>query len=479
LTIDHGELMLGDGGLLLNGDLVVTGGAEAVFGPEGLTVSGTASLSGDAELTQTSGAAEIGGDLDMSDAVRLIQGTEPLVVGGHVNVGSGTLIESLPMEEGADYRVAIEATSMLVDAGASISTVGKGYPAKTWLGWQTRELGNTMGGSHGGHGARGSNTNQEITVNPAYGTLADPNEAGAGGAAGAGGGVIRLEIADTLTVHGTITAKGAGSAGAGAGGSVSIRAAILTGDGAISADGGDYNSSSYGGGGGGRIAVLDYTLLAGAFAIANIPEDTFGVRAQGGDGGGCYDGAAGTVYLRALGATHGSLLIDNGARCVQTTTTTELPAVVPGVIGAGQLTSQTLTEPGATWEQDVWNGSWLTPNRDEGASTLADNTVFSLVDHGDDYLTVAEGDMTQVASAGDRYGTLYQFENLEVRRKGNLTSHADVLVNSGDLGSDDDVTFVLPSDCTLDVSILDLQGVTTLDGSPVVEALLCSGCNAP
>ena len=319
----------------------------------------------------------------------------------------------------------------------------------------------------------------ETTVNPVYGELSDPQTAGAGGSSGVGGGVILLDIADTLTVHGTVTSKGSSGAGAGAGGSVSIRAAVLTGDGAIIADGGDYSSSNYGGGGGGRIALLDYTLLAGAFAVSNISEDSFGAHAHGGDGGSCYDGAAGTVYLRGASASHGSLLIDNGSRCAQATTTTDLPSVVPGVIGAGQLSPQTLTEPGATWEHDIWNGSWFTPNRDEGAQTLADNTVFALVDHGDDYLTIAEGDMTTVASTGDRYGTMYRFDNLEVRRKGNLMTSADVLVDSGDLSSDDDVTFVLPSDCTLDVSVLDLQGVTTVEGSPVTEALLCSGCDVP
>ena len=155
---------------------------------------------------------------------------------------------------------------------------------------------------------------------------------------------------------------------------------------------------------------------------------------------------------------------------------TELAAVSTGVIGGGQLSAFVLSAPGETWYADVWTDYALTPNRDEGGVTLSDNTTFVIESNSLDSITVAAGDMTAVASSGDSYGMLYHFENLEIRRNAYLMTNADVLVDSGDLVSDDEVTFVLADSCGLETAVLELTGVTTLDGDPVTELLLCSGC---
>ena len=60
------------------------------------------------------------------------------------------------------------------------------------------------------------------------------------------------------------------NSGGGAGGSVSVRANIITGDGVITSNGGG-TQNSWGGGSGGRVALLDYTLLAGALATSLQP----------------------------------------------------------------------------------------------------------------------------------------------------------------------------------------------------------------
>ena len=107
-----------------------------------------------------------------------------------------------------------------------------------------------------------------------------------------------------------------------------------------------------------------------------------------------------------------------------------------------------------------------------------DNTTFIVESNSGDTITVVSGDMTSVASTGDSYGMLYRFENVEVLGKARLFSYGDLLVESGDLLSADETTFVLPDDASLEVGILELSGVTTLEGTPVSEQLLCSGCEA-
>ena len=131
------------------------------------------------------------------------------------------------------------------------------------------------------------------TVNVLYGDPGDPSDPGSGGgsdngAAGNGGGVIRLHARD-LVLDGNLIADGgdgAGWGGGGSGGSIRILTRFISGAGGIQAHGGDGVGSIGGGGGGGRIAVY-YEDIAGL-----APER---ILAEGGEGFGF--GAVGTVVL--------------------------------------------------------------------------------------------------------------------------------------------------------------------------------------
>lgn len=131
---------------------------------------------------------------------------------------------------------------------------------------------------------------------------------GGGGATtsyGAGGGIIELDITDTLIVEGTIEANGqAGystSVGGGSGGFLVARTRSFEGSGSLTVKGGAAGSASAGAGGGGRMAV--YYQYADYW---------FGsLDARGGSG--VYLGGAGTIYLKDTksGAYNETLIIDN------------------------------------------------------------------------------------------------------------------------------------------------------------------------
>ncbi|MGB0592418.1 MAG: invasin domain 3-containing protein, partial [Myxococcota bacterium] len=91
----------------------------------------------------------------------------------HLIVNSGTVTHSAAAD-GQSRGLNLRADSIFVDTGATITGSGKGYPSKTWWNWQSRELANTMAGSHGGFGARGNAPNSEYSVNPVYGNLYAP-----------------------------------------------------------------------------------------------------------------------------------------------------------------------------------------------------------------------------------------------------------------------------------------------------------------
>lgn len=141
--------------------------------------------------------------------------------------------------------------------------------------------------SHAGIARYGSKT--------VYGVLSRPTALGSAQAysRGDGGGALRLN-ADSLALHGTITADGTYNAyaGGGSGGSIWISVGVLTGSGEIRANGADAgpNSANAGGGGGGRVFVEYDTAAA-------TPEPTV----DGGLGGYNYigerAGETGSVFL--------------------------------------------------------------------------------------------------------------------------------------------------------------------------------------
>jgi hypothetical protein len=195
----------------------------------------------------------------------------------------------------------ITATNLNIDASSSISADVKGYSSGEELG-----KGNSgeNGGSGAGYGGKGGDCPPAEGGLP-YGLEEAPTDLGSGGGgyvvapAGAGGGAIKIEVENNLTLDGIISANGeSGSysnypgdsySGGGSGGSIYIITNNLTGSGLITANGGDggKNDSFYGGGGGagGRIAIYYQTSV---FEEGNIYSN---------GGKGISDGEAGTIYI--------------------------------------------------------------------------------------------------------------------------------------------------------------------------------------
>jgi hypothetical protein len=189
-----------------------------------------------------------------------------------IQIGSGSRLYA--RSYGADggsplftaNNVMIE-TNGFLDAGAGGYALQNG-PGKSPYG------GTYPAGS--GYGGKGGSSVDALWGGSTYGSLSLPTDPGSAGithpshtyASGIGGGLIRLLVSGAVMVRGTITADGGAGldacSGGGSGGAIFIRCTTLggTGDGLLSARGGNASQPLYaGGGGGGRIA-LDYQNLA-------------------------------------------------------------------------------------------------------------------------------------------------------------------------------------------------------------------------
>ena len=366
-------------------------------------------------------------------------------------VGSGGIVTHSPVADGQAERIDIVVGDLVVQTGGLVDVTGKGYAAKTW--WKHAAHSVTgYGGSHGGAGATG-----KAAPNPVYGDLHDPRTPGAGGGGGAGGGVIAIESLGTITVNGEIRSNGHGStAGGGAGGSIRLEApASIAGVGLIQANGGS-GGNNWSGGGGGRIALLGWAQLQGDFSPGAYAVDGFGMQARGGNGYSTRDGAAGTIYLKGAADTWGSLVVDNGGMVGMNHT--DLVTLPGGKIET--LTSSTLTDVAAELTPALHAGYLLNPREGQGAATLTDDVVLRIAQNTPTAITVAGGDLKAVTKAGETYGSIAVFDNLEVRGAASLKTDADVLVLGGDLTSGDETTYVAGGRVT--ARTIELVGLTTL-----------------
>jgi len=153
--------------------------------------------------------------------------------------------------------VVINARTVTVTAGATISANGKGYAAYVGPG-KGSPVGNF--GSGAGYGGAGGFGDTSVAGGVAYGSAVRPLDLGSGGGnsggGGAGGGAINLNLTGNLVLGGTISANGnnvGGWSGAGSGGSIYINATDMSGAGNITANGGSVTGNADGGGG--RIAL--------------------------------------------------------------------------------------------------------------------------------------------------------------------------------------------------------------------------------
>ena len=215
---------------------------------------------------------------------------------------------------GGEALPAITVTGDLtVQPGGAIDVDGKGHSAMAGPGAGGSSSVRAAGAGYGGIGGMADSS---ASAGGSYGSITNPVELGSGGgtgvsssaAGGAGGGAVRITVAGTLALDGSISANGMpGNAngsyagGGGSGGSILLDAATLRGGGLIIANGGAGGVvTTAGGGGGGRIA-----LLYGSDEFAGL------ISARGGQG--FQYGGAGTICRKLGSQTVGDVLIENGA----------------------------------------------------------------------------------------------------------------------------------------------------------------------
>ncbi|KAF5729667.1 hypothetical protein HS088_TW20G00031 [Tripterygium wilfordii] len=207
---------------------------------------------------------------------------------GKVNVGRSASIVA--------GTVVLSAANLTMDDNSFINTtsLGGSPPPQT--------SGTPVGydGAGGGHGGRGASCLKSNKTNfwggDMYGwsTLSGPWSYGSKGGGispenrfgGNGGGRVKLQVQDLLSLNGSVTAEGGDGGlkgGGGSGGSIFIHAVKLKGYGTISASGG----RGWGGGGGGRISLDCYSI-----------QEDVKITVHGGMSLGCPGnaGAAGTFF---------------------------------------------------------------------------------------------------------------------------------------------------------------------------------------
>ena len=215
---------------------------------------------------------------------------------------SATPDKAINVSVGGNMTIAAGASVNAGAGGDGAATASRGYSRGNGPGY-LREA----GGSFAGEGAHIPAA--DFTSVNTYGSILDPFSYGSGGWGNgdqyAGGGIVKLAVAGTLTVNGTICSRGFGYAldaeeaigGAGSGGTVNITAGSLAGTGRIDADGG--NNGLYGPGSGGRVKVA-LTAANSEFSSFSGEIRAFGGAIQNATQANLHDltpGAAGTVCL--------------------------------------------------------------------------------------------------------------------------------------------------------------------------------------
>ena len=238
-----------------------------------------------------------------------------------INKMNLTILSTLNIDSSS--RINVDEKGLL---GAGVGGAGTSGRTSDGAGGQQDGAGINKAGSHGGEGGHqsvGGNSNV------AYDSIVSPAEPGAGGgnggsgSGGSGGGAVII-TSENLILNGSITANGGdGTTGehGGAGGTVALTVnGTISGSGTISANGRG-NATGHGGGGG-RVSLKATTNTFSTFPPTNIEALGFLTGTNDFE----EDGAAGTIYIEALGvdtANQGSLYLDNNT--VQSATTKSDP----------------------------------------------------------------------------------------------------------------------------------------------------------
>ncbi len=223
-------------------------------------------------------------------------------------VSGGLVTVAGPFETSAPSRVHIVCSNLTLGAAGRIVADGRGYRG----GYDSNAIagagpGGGSDGVGGSYGGVASENGMGYAARP-YGSAEAPDLPGSGGGrhwytAGSGGGAIRIEAADRVTIDGTMSANGQVGGqyeGAGSGGAIWITCRVLAGAGGrVTARGGNAGAGGYyGSGGGGRVAIQYDPAAQSAAGPPSI-----WLSARGGTAGG-RSGDIGT-----LGLSDGQLLV--------------------------------------------------------------------------------------------------------------------------------------------------------------------------
>jgi hypothetical protein len=367
------------------------------------SVSGTFTIIGGTASTFSFGAdATISAsDTQYENGIVIVSGGTLTIIGTHhfarlAVINGGTVVH--PGPSGTTVSpLDITATSLYVGCNNSIAGTGRGYAFNTTYPGATTPA-NGSGGSHIGTGGL-----WDAPTGSTFGSVYQPQEAGAGGESAAGlngGGVIHIQ-ATSVVLDGAIRADGVSADGqsrGGAGGSVWIRTATMGGAGIVSANG---SHANYGSGAGGSIAVeytsgtsVPWTLAASSATSNNGP----------------FVGGAGTIYVRGPQATYGDLTIDNAGLTGQAT---NLPSLGKGVALTGSVSATLVTDRTANVPA-YFAGNWVEITSAAGvpkgtwriASVTPNSKTVTLAPNGSETIDLA---------VGDKWQGIYRFDNLALR----------------------------------------------------------------
>ena len=302
------------------GDFTVTGGSSSVV-TSALTIEGDLVI--DSATLSVNSAARI----TVLGDVRLINGGRLTVP--NANSGTQTL-----------YPLNLEIEGQLiVDGTSSIDVSGKGYPARRISGpdWS----GTSRYGCHGGVRTRDRNRNC------VYGRYERARFAGSSGyetsggnAAGAGGGIINIRAA-SVSLEGSLLAngnRGRSDYGGGAGGSIHVETPSLSGAGEFQVSGGT-GSTQHAGGGRISVYVDNDSGFTGNFLTGNGP------------------GGSGTGFIKRSADQFGELIVDNNG-----STASSYSTPLPNV-GRHRIAEVSELEPNR-WQVRVDGSPWQASNPD-------------------------------------------------------------------------------------------------------------------
>ncbi|MFZ2777675.1 MAG: fibronectin type III domain-containing protein, partial [Candidatus Moraniibacteriota bacterium] len=260
--------------------------------------------------------------------------------GGDISLVSATLLGG---------TIDMAAANIGMDASSNINGDYQGYIGSNGIvgngpgggafssdnGWY-----NGGGGGHGGKGGDGYVWNHNVAGGAANGSEINPVSPGSGGGLlGNGGGVIRLNASNTLTLNGMISADGESTGGSGgAGGSIWCTGATIAGTGFTAKANGGTGVPTNGGGGGGRISFTGFSSFSAVITSVSV---------SGGTGN--QNGAEGTI--NGLKPSSVILSPSDGSYVNNGPTFSGTAASVMGVLAKVEILVKDITA------DNCWNGS--------------------------------------------------------------------------------------------------------------------------